>query len=238
MPIKFRFRWIPFIATMIAVALGVSLGQWQTRRAAEKQAIEDKLVARQAAQPTDLNATRPLSIDDAEYRRVVVKGTFVSDWPLYLDNRPYNGTAGFYVMMPLKIAGADTHVLVARGWAKRDVADRARLPSIATPSGLVEIEGIAKRNPGRVLELGEPQQLVPRAIVQNLDAGRLAQAANLSLQPFIVEQLTDTQDGLIRDWPRPSSGVDKHRGYAFQWYALAATALIFFLVTGFRRGKK
>ena len=41
-----------------------------------------------------------------------------------------------------------------------------------------------------------------------------------------------------RDWPLPSAGVDKHRGYAFQWYALAATAFLFFLVTGFRRASR
>jgi surfeit locus 1 family protein len=42
----------------------------------------------------------------------------------------------------------------------------------------------------------------------------------------------------VRGWPRPSTGVEKHRGYAFQWYALAGMALVFFVVTGFRRGKK
>jgi replication factor C small subunit len=32
--------------------------------------------------------------------------------------------------------------------------------------------------------------------------------------------------------------IDKHHGYAFQWYALAMAALIFYLVTGFRSGSK
>jgi cytochrome oxidase assembly protein ShyY1 len=31
--------------------------------------------------------------------------------------------------------------------------------------------------------------------------------------------------------------VEKHQGYAFQWYALAAMAVIFFVVNGCRRGK-
>ena len=31
----------------------------------------------------------------------------------------------------------------------------------------------------------------------------------------------DRDDGLVREWPDPGSGVDKHLGYAFQWYALA-----------------
>jgi surfeit locus 1 family protein len=42
---------------------------------------------------------------------------------------------------------------------------------------------------------------------------------------------------MVRDWPAPSLGVEKHQGYAFQWYALSAMALIFFVVNGFRRGK-
>jgi cytochrome oxidase assembly protein ShyY1 len=43
---------------------------------------------------------------------------------------------------------------------------------------------------------------------------------------------------LLRVWPSPSSGIDKHRGYAFQWYALAAMAILFFVITGFRSGSK
>jgi cytochrome oxidase assembly protein ShyY1 len=80
--------------------------------------------------------------------------------------------------------------------------------------------------------------LKPGAIVQNAEIADIGRAAGIALQPFVVEQTSDAADGLVRDWPRPSSGADKHRGYAFQWYALAATALLFFVVTGFRRGKK
>jgi cytochrome oxidase assembly protein ShyY1 len=43
---------------------------------------------------------------------------------------------------------------------------------------------------------------------------------------------------LVREWPAPGTGVDKHRGYAFQWYALAAMAALFFVMTGFRSGRK
>jgi len=40
-------------------------------------------------------------------------------------------------------------------------------------------------------------------------------------------------DGLVRDWPAPDFGVEKHRIYMLQWYALAALAaglwLLFFV---------
>lgn len=232
---KFRFRWIPFVAAVVVAAIGLSLGQWQTRRAAEKEAIETRLVARASAQAVSLQSAAG-SVDDVEYRLGTAKGEFVGDWTVYLDNRPYKSVPGFYVLTPFRLAGSDMHVLVARGWAKRDLADRTKLPPVAVPNGVIEIQGVVRRRPGKVLQLGDAAPLRPGAIVQNVDIEEFAHAANMRMQPFIIEQTSTTRDGLVRDWPRPSTGVEKHRGYAFQWYALAATAIIFFVATGFRRG--
>jgi cytochrome oxidase assembly protein ShyY1 len=140
------------------------------------------------------------------------------------------------MLMPLKIAGTDMHIMVARGWFPRNGADRMRIPAIPAPTGPVTVEGAVRRNAGQVLQLGEAPEPVPGAILQNLDIGRLAKASGLKFVPYVLEQTNDSSDGLVRDWPRPSTGIDKHYGYAFQWFALAATAVIFFLVTGFRRG--
>ncbi|MGE5622242.1 MAG: SURF1 family protein [Bacillota bacterium] len=223
------------MAAAAVAAIGIALGQWQTRRAQEKEAIEARLTVREAASPLSLNAGMP-SAEDAEYRRAIARGEFVRDWTIYLDNRPYQGAAGFYVLMPFRLATSGQYLLVARGWVKRDFADRTRLPAIATPAGMTEIEGLLRRNPGHVLQLGRAEALRPGAIVQNVDLQEFARASKLDIAPLMLEQLNDTRDGLIRDWPRPSGGADRHRGYAFQWYALAATALVFFVVTGFRRG--
>jgi cytochrome oxidase assembly protein ShyY1 len=84
--------------------------------------------------------------------------------------------------------------------------------------------------------LGKAEVLQPNAIAQNVEIEDFVQASGLRMQPFILEQVNAMSDGLVRDWPRPSIGVEKHRGYAFQWYALAAMSVVFFLVTGFRRG--
>ena len=102
----------------------------------------------------------------------------------------------------------------------------------------MKVEGLARRSVGQVMALGQEAPLVPGAIVQNLAIADIARASGHTLQTFIIEQTNDSGDTLVRDWPLPSTGVDKHRGYAFQWYALAATALLFFLVTGFRRASK
>lgn len=235
MRISFRFRPIPFVATVLLVALGISLGNWQERRAFEKIALQHKLTERAAAAPLTIGAA-PLEAAPLEYRHVTVTGQFVSSYPVYLNNRPQDGRAGFYLLMPLKIAGSGMHVLVARGWLPRNAAEAGKLPPYATPSGTVTVDGIVKASVGHIMQLGTPEPVRPGAIVQNIDPAQFAQASGLQLQPFFIEQAGPNADGLVRNWPAPSLGVEKHQGYAFQWYALAAMALLFFVITGFRRG--
>lgn len=255
MRIRFRFRWIPFVAMLLLVALGVALGQWQQRRAEQKTALQLKLSAGNAAAPLALGPAplAPAQAAALEWRRIAVTGQFVPEWALYLENRPYNGRAGFYLLMPLRIANSNMHVLVERGWLPRDGAARERVPDYATPAGTVTIEGIARLSTGRVMQLGSAPPLRPRAIVQNAEPGQLAAASALALQPFVIEQTSAdavastgaagtgagndvARTALVRDWPAPALGVEKHRGYAFQWYALALMAFLFFVFTGYRRG--
>lgn len=240
MPFSFRFRLVPFIAMLVVAIIGILLGQWQLQRAADKEAIEQRIAERATAPPLRLDAV-VASVADAdalEFRQAVVRGEFVPGWTIYLDNRPHEGKPGFHVITPLKIAGSSRHIMVARGWIARAVADRSRIPQIATPAGIVEVTGSVRRHAGRLLQLGQPAPLKPYAIVQNLDAAQLAQASGLEIEPFIVEQTSDGNDGLVRAWPRPSQDKDRHLGYAFQWFALAATAFLFFVVTGFKRASK
>lgn len=233
---RFRFRAVPFVATLIVIAIGITLGLWQLRRADQKEAIAVKLAARSDAEVLE-TVPSAFTIDDAEFRKVRLHGEFLPDWPLYLDNRPYQGRAGLYVLMPFRATDGPGVVLVERGWIARDPNDRARIPVIPTPAGMQTIVGRIRKAPGHVMQLGKAPGLKPGAIVQNLVLAEFSATSMLPVRPFLLEQLSDTGDGLVRDWPRPSAGVERHLGYAFQWFALAAMAAVFFVVTGFRRGK-
>ncbi|CAN7561125.1 SURF1 family protein [Massilia sp. LjRoot122] len=238
MRFPFHFRLIPFIATFLIALLGIALGNWQQGRAAQKLAVQEKLAALAVEAPVALGATLTPAAA-LEYRRVSITGEFVADWPLFLANRPMAGRPGYYLVMPFKIAGSHTHVLVMRGWLPRE-AEYGKLPAFATPAGTLTIEGIVVASAGQVMALGDATPLAPKAIVQNIDPKGVSRATGLVLQPFFVQQTgPDQPDGaLLRVWPSPSSGIDKHRGYAFQWYALAAMAILFFVITGFRSGSK
>jgi cytochrome oxidase assembly protein ShyY1 len=234
---RFRFRLIPFVATLAVAACGIALGNWQERRAAEKTALQERLLAGQRAAPVLLDGSQA-DMRALEYRHVRVTGRYVANWPVYLDNRPYQGQPGFYVLMPLKIEGSPLHVLVARGWLPRNAAQRDRIAPYATPAGLVTVEGAAVLSIGHVMQLGEAPALTPGAIVQNADAQQFTHATGRAVLPLMVEQSGGAPDGLVRDWPAPSLGIEKHKGYAFQWYALAVLAVLYFVITGFRSGKQ
>jgi cytochrome oxidase assembly protein ShyY1 len=239
MRLRFRFRTIPFLATLILVLLGLALGNWQTRRAAEKTAIQARLDQGMAASPQTLDGS-PIDPARIEYHRVIVTGEFVPNWPVFLDNRPSAGRAGFILLMPFKIAGSGKAVLVARGWLPRNMAEHDRLPPTTTPAGRVTIEGRAVRRLARVMQLGTPAALQPKAIVQNTSPAEFAQASGLDLLPVVIEQTGPSLPGetLVRDWPVPSLDIDRHKGYAVQWYALALMAFLFFVITGFRSGRR
>lgn len=234
--LRFSFRPIPFVATVLIVALGVSLGQWQDRRAAGKIALQQQMSSNSTAAPLALGAA-PVALADVAFRKVSVKGEFLRSWPLFLDNRPQEGRVGFYLLMPFKIAGSERHVLVARGWLPRHNAQHDKLPPFTTPEGEVTVEGVARAGMGHVMQLGTPAAVRPQAILQNLAVPELAAASGLDFQPFVIEQ-TDAgmpDDGIKRAWPAPALNVEKHQGYAFQWYALSVMALLFFVFTGFKR---
>jgi cytochrome oxidase assembly protein ShyY1 len=138
--------------------------------------------------------------------------------------------------MPLEIAdtkgGSGRYVLVNRGWVA-GLPDRSRLPEVTTPGATVQITGLAVVPGRRFLELST--NVAEGKVWQNLTLERYRQAFPIPLQPVVIQQESELADGLVREWDPPDLGINKHYGYAFQWLALAATVLVFYLVTHVRR---
>lgn len=218
-----RRGWLVLVAALACAALTARLGVWQLDRAAQKLALQAAL---------DAEVQRP-ALGNAElgqaqlHRRVALRGTWVAEHTVWLDNRPMDGRAGFYVVTPLRLSGRNDAVLVQRGWAPRDPVDRQRLPPLDTPSGEVEVAGRLAASPSRLYELGGG---ATGAIRQNLDPVAFAAETGLALLPLTVVQTgPSTSDGLLRHWPAPDLGLHKHYGYAFQWFALCALTLILYV---------
>lgn len=228
---RFRPAFVPGAAALAAIALTLALGNWQSRRAEEKYALGRDLddAARRAVL---VLPSTPVDAQDYEFARVSARGEFSARHAILLDNKVLRGAAGYQVLTPLKIAGGDMHVLVNRGWVAAGPR-RDSPPQIRTPAGTETIEGIAIVPSGRILELDANTE--EGMVWQNLVLARYAKWSGLKLHAVVLQQTSAAADGLARVWERPDTGADRHRGYAFQWYALAATILILYVALSFRR---
>lgn len=223
-------------AGVAGTAIAVAAALWQTQRADDKLALQAQWDAALAARPVLLDANR-LAQGIAVPSRVSLRGEFLPSFTVYLDNRMQDGVAGFRVITPLRLAGAGPLVLVDRGFAARDPVDRTRLPAAPPAIGVVEIDGVAIAHATRSLELGSgPKPGLP-GIWQNLDYDDFEAASREPVARLLVLQQSDSADGLRRGFTPPATGVDKHRAYAFQWWAIAALIVGLTLFFGFRRGQ-
>ncbi|HVE88197.1 MAG TPA: SURF1 family protein, partial [Burkholderiaceae bacterium] len=218
---KLIFAWI---AAAIGVVVAISLGNWQTRRGDAKVNLQAQAEAAEREAPFDIVSRSSIESVAARLpRKVRVTGSFDPTGTVLLDNRIVNGVTGYQVITPLFIGDGLPLVLIERGWKPRGAAAGPdALPP--PPTGQVTVEGLAVPRPSMLLELGGAQRLEVPGVWQNLDYDAYEKAAKRSVARFVVRQsaASDVADSLRREWPQPASGVDKHRGYAFQWYALAA----------------
>ena len=227
----FRPGVAPGVAAAAFIALAISLGNWQTRRAQEKLELGRRLDEGAKGPALSVPSSR-LDASALERRRVSARGRFVTRATLFLDNKVLHGAAGYHVLTPLKLEGGEElHVLVNRGWIA--AGERSTLPAVPTPENVQTIEGIAVTPSRRFVELAP--EAASGSLRQNLVPEREEGRLGLGLQPFVIEQTSDAQDGLVRDWERPDAGIERHRSYALQWYSFAALAAILYVVLSFKR---
>lgn len=233
---KRRPGLLVMLAALALTLVTARLGWWQLDRAAEKTALQRQLDERAALPPLS-HAELPReesAVETFVQRRTRLEGHWVPEAVVALENRPMAGRVGFYIVMPLRLADGSM-VLVQRGWLPRDLQDRTRLAPFLTPEGAVAVGGrIALRLP-RLYEFeGEATGMLR----QNLDTSAFARERGLPLRPWVLIQdqpLEPLDDGLRREWPAPATGVDKHHGYAFQWFALSALTIGLFVWFQFLR---
>mgnify|MGYP001035933085 FL=1 len=228
--------WTVTLAAVLAAAATALLGRWQMQRAAQKQALEEAVQAQGALPPlaaAALAAAAQAGAAPSEtvlHRRVHLRGHWLAQHTVYLDNRQMQGRAGFFVLTPLQLEGLPLTLLVQRGWLARQVQDRTQLAPVDTPAGTVELSGRLAPAPARLLDLGGPAPGPGSSrIRQNLDLTAYAAETGLALAPWTVLQTEGPDDGLQRQWPAFTAGVEKHHGYAFQWFALSGLIALLYV---------
>jgi surfeit locus 1 family protein len=231
-------RWLVWLAAAATIGVTASAGVWQLGRAEQKKSAEAALHERRQL-PAWGNSDWPCAKDPAAamlpaQRPALLRGHWLAEHTVFLDNRPMEGGSGFVIVTPLRLSPGDQAcpgaiVLVQRGWVARDMRDRLRLPEIDTPSDEVTVLGRVVLGLSQVYQLGvesTPARAPVPVVRQNADpafwSSRLGQSPLAGAVLQTQAALPSDAAVLRRQWPEPGQGQDKHLAYAAQWFAMAA----------------
>lgn len=230
-------------------AICVALGNWQLRRAAERETAAKVIKAGRMAAPIQLTTATDQS-ELTPWRRATAHGTWLNDFTVLLDNRNFKGKAGYWVATPLLIdPSTHTALLVLRGWLPRPLMPGTTLPPLAGPEGEQTIQGQITSRVPRLFELWSfsktsvdalpphlpsPDKQPPK--VQNLALKDLSRTTGLKLLPVVLEQTATVDPAtpgarpFVQEWPLPVTNSERNHGYALQWFSFAGIAGIAALI--------
>lgn len=242
-----------------------SLGQWQTGRGQEKQALFDAQASALAAAPIS-PSTAQLDLDNLSYRKIELKGRYQAKALIYIDNRQVNGRPAVQVVQGFQPEGAQFLIPVDRGLLLRDPADPRRAPDMPSSEGeageLIELSGtilprFAQSAELRGIQLGDAENIYQEEsngfqVWSNFSVSEFEKQVGQTVSNFVVtlqpveqtgETLNETRkvDGFYHVAVPLQEQVAKHKGYAFQWYSMSAVLVLltlFFVYREFYKGKK
>jgi len=230
----FEPRLFTTLLTIVLIALLISLGRWQLRRADEKRVLFESFAAgTDATQTIDLR-TPPVR----RYQHVGASGHYDPTRQILIDNMVNAERAGYFVITPFALAGGGW-VLVNRGWVPLG-ASRAERPAIPVSSGVRQVRGRADHMPSPGIQMGTKAVLAPpypvvAAFPSRNEIARLLGESSWTSATDLVLLDPGEPDGYVRDWSPPGFPPMRHIGYAVQWFALALTLFILWVVTNLRR---
>jgi surfeit locus 1 family protein len=230
----FAPRVFTTLLTIAVMALLLSLGRWQLRRADDKRVLFDSFAAgTDTTQQIDLKSG-PVP----RYRHIEAEGHYDSARQVLIDNMVNNDRAGYFVITPFALAGGGW-LLVNRGWVPLG-ASRAERPAIGVSEDARRVHGRADHLPSPGIQLGARQTLkapypVVAAFPSHDELAELLKISSWTRATDLVLLDPAEPDGYVRTWTPPGFPPMRHIGYAVQWFGLALALLVIYVVTNLRR---
>lgn len=216
--------WPVLLATLVGLAILVSLGVWQVKRLHWKEALLAQLAANAAAPAVDLKTAFNMGAagSNDEFVRVKFTGTYKNDaWMKMLST--YEGGQGWTIITP---------AVSSDGWAV--IVDRGRLPGqrldhFDQPEGPQEIEGVIRTHT-HGQGFFDPANDPKGNMWYWWDVRGMIAASGLppdvKVFPYAVQLLPESTTA---EFPRPEPPkadlANNHLGYAITWFGLALTLL-------------
>jgi len=210
--------FIPASLIIATLVLLISLGFWQLDRADEKRAIEGQIASANSGDVEFVTSVEFLK--DKEYYHVRLQGSYVGDKQFIYDNQIVDQISGYYVLTPLVLKGDSKAVLINRGfipWNGR----RDKLADIDIGEELTEVKvQISKPVKRMELEASELTGDFP-VLIQALDLDEMSTIASLDFASVVGLLSPETENGFVRQWEPYTGSIERHIGYAIQWFLMA-----------------
>ncbi|MCC4788420.1 SURF1 family protein [Vibrio splendidus] len=252
---KFRSKgfWIAVVLTVVSVGILIKLGLWQLERGNEKLRYEQQLSERAQQSPRSLDtvisewkdsriqaqgASEQLSLNGL---KVDVELETPSGLVVLLDNQVNQGAVGYVIYMLGEVRFKDENEsLVAENQLLIDLGfvaasnDRRELPQLGNITLPTNMSGRLYTRSVNPLshELGLENTMPKR--IQNINITALSEYTGQAVLPFVFQPQS------LESWPyellwRPTAmKSEKHFGYSFQWFVMAAVLLFLMLLIGYR----
>lgn len=228
---SFRPTKLTTLVLVLLACLFAMLGNWQEKRA------QDKAVLEQQHRVAGAFPLKTAMEQRSRFASVDVNGRYDARRHVLLDNQIWKGRAGVYVFTPFYAADG-TNLLVNRGWLPL-APDRKTLPEIPTPQQALAIKGMLNTLPvpGRIL--GSADQLEQEQwpqLVTYLNLSDISGSLGVTLEDWVIQLSPSEPSGFDgREWKPVFLSSSRHKGYAFQWFALVAACVVMWIFLGFRR---
>ena len=224
-------------ATLITVTFAflVSLGFWQLDRADEKRGIEASI--KKANNGRVELVVEESSLKNKEYFEVRLQGKYLSDKQFIYDNQIVNQVSGYYVLTPYALEGQSKTILINRGfipWNGR----RDKLADIDIGQDAREIKVLISK-PIKRMEL-KPTEIGIQfpILIQSIDLQDMASLASVDFSSVIGLLDPSASNGFVRKWEPYTGSIEKHIGYAVQWFLMALVLAIIGIRIAIKQRKK
>lgn len=226
---SFRIKnWKLAILAFIFIVFFTGLGCWQLARATEKKSLLASYEKRMQQLP--LAANQINTEEDLRFYRTTLVGSFENQHTVLLDNKTLHGQVGYEVYTPFKVKDSSLIFLVDRGFVPAAYS-RNQLPRIDAIIGTISITGLINKPPTYVAlgKMVDTHASTPLR-VQYINLSELSTLLKLQLAPYTLSAEPNTLGTYKIEWQIVIMPPEKHLGYAVQWFALALTLLILFVV--------
>lgn len=225
---------LPTIATLCLLAILFYLGCWQINRGTIKKNYRIEMEKTSNLPARSFNQVKNLPYSEIKFKEVSLDVNFTGH-KIFLDNYTQNKQIGFRLIAPAKINAGRKLVLIDLGFIpalnmKRELPD-FQLPNKLHIQGKIYkvATGITLSN--NIIETND--KLNYR--LQTMEYGLLATSLGQDFYNYLIIPNNSISPTLSKIPIEFGISPQKHYGYAFQWFSIAACLMVYYLITVLRK---